>query len=176
MAISDAGGAKTLVPGEQPPDAPGYLLHLLAAISRYRDIALDHALQELGLSAARYRALNAIAAFKSCLMGELSDLIGVDRTTMTRTVDQLVEAGYVERFRTPADRRQVLLQATDLGLRLVERGAPIVAELNSRVLEGVSDAAQRTMIRAEQRMFANLAVNPRTIRRMLAFRGSEADA
>jgi DNA-binding MarR family transcriptional regulator len=147
----------------------------LAAISRFRDVELDHALAPIGLSVARYRALNAIVIFEPCLMGELAEFIGADRTTITRTVDQLVAAGLVER-RTPAsDRRQVELSATGAGKDLTQKARPIVFALNKRVLEGVPDHLQRAVIRAEQRMFANLAVEPRAIDRMLGFRRPEGD-
>lgn len=167
-ARSDAGAVA--FPKELPFDAPNYLLHLLAAISRFRDVELDRTLAPINLTVARYRALNAIVIFEPCLMGELAEFIGFDRTTITRTVDQLVAAGLVER-RTPAsDRRQVELSATGPGKDVVAKARPIVFELNRRVLEGVPDGVQRAVIKAEQRMFANLAVEPRAIERMLSFR------
>lgn len=171
---SDAVGSVAF-PKELPFDAPNYLLHLLAAVSRFRDVELDHALAPIGLSVARYRALNAIVIFEPCLMGELAEFIGADRTTISRTVDQLVAAGLVER-RTPAsDRRQVELSATDTGKKLTLKARPIVFKLNKRVLEGVPAQLQRAVIRAEQRMFANLAVEPRAIERMLGFRRPAGD-
>jgi DNA-binding MarR family transcriptional regulator len=171
MAATPSIAAKAFAfPKELPFDAPNYLLHLLAAISRFRDVELDRALAAIDLTVARYRALNAIVIFEPCLMGELAEFIGVDRTTMTRTVDQLVAGGLAER-RTPAsDRRQVELSATEAGRKIILRARPIVFELNQRVLEGVPAHVQRAVIRAEQRMFANLAVEPRAIDRMLSFR------
>ena len=157
-------------PSALPFDAPDYLLHLLAAVSRYRDVKLDHALDPLGLTVARYRALNAIVIFEALQMGELAEFIGVDRTTMTRTVDQLVRARLVERSTPAQDRRQVILAATGDGVRTVEAARPIVFGVNRLVLDGVPDSAQRAVIRAEQRMFANLAAEPRAIEQMLAFR------
>ena len=170
MAASRSNVAKTFeFPKELPFDAPNYLLHLLAAISRYRDVALDHALAPLDLTVARYRALNAIVIFQPCLMGELAEFIGVDRTTITRTVDQLVADALVERHTPAADRRQVELRATEAGKLTVSKARPIVFELNEQILEGVPEQTQKAIIRAEQRMFANLAVEPRAIERMLGF-------
>jgi DNA-binding IclR family transcriptional regulator len=108
-------------------------------------------------------------------MGELAEFIGVDRTTITRTVDQLVATGLVERHTPASDRRQVELSATETGKLTLSQARPIVFNLNMRVLEGVSDQVQRTVIRAEQRMFANLAVDPRAIERMLGFRRPPGD-
>jgi DNA-binding MarR family transcriptional regulator len=158
-----------------PFDAPHYVLHLLAAISRFRDVELDKALAPLGLTVARYRALNAIVVFEPCHMGELAEFIGADRTAMTRAVDQLVESGLVERSRQSSDRRQVMLTATEAGQRTTAAARPIVFTLNRRVLEGVSSQAQSVIIEAEQQMFANLAKDPRAISRMLSLRRSSAD-
>ncbi len=159
-----------------PFDAPHYLFHLLAAISRYRDVELDKALSPLGLTVARYRALNAVVIFEPCLMGELAEFIGVDRTAMTRTVDQLVAANLVERATPPSDRRQVMLTATAAGRRTTAAARPIVFALNQRGLEGVPKRVQLAVIRAEQRIFANLAADPRAIRRMLSLRRSDEPA
>jgi DNA-binding MarR family transcriptional regulator len=176
MASSRTNVAKAFkFPKELPFDAPNYLLHLLAAISRYRDVGLDHALAPIGLTVARYRALNAIVIFEPCLMGELAEFIGVDRTTITRTVDQLVAAELVVRRTPAADRRQVELSATDTGKQAVSEARPIVFDLNKRVLDGVPDRVQQAVIRAEQQMFANLAVEPRAIERMLGFRRPVGD-
>ena len=61
MTSSRSDVAKRVAfPKELPFDAPNYLLHLLAAISRYRDVELDRALAPINLTVARYRALNAI--------------------------------------------------------------------------------------------------------------------
>jgi len=153
-----------------PFDAPNYLLHLLAAISRYRDVQLDQALKRLGLSVACYRALNAIVVFEPCQMLELAQFIGVDRTTMTRTVDQLVKDGLAGREIPTIDRRLVVVTPTDEGRRVITSARQIVFDTNKHVLDGVSERTQHTIIRAEQRMFANLAVEPRAIERMLSLR------
>jgi len=158
-----------------PFDAPHYVLHLLAAVSRFRDVELDKALAPLELTVARYRALNAIVIFEPCPMGELAEFIGADRSAMTRTVDQLAQGGLVERSRPSSDRRQVVLTATESGRRLTAAARPIVFALNRRVLEGVSKQTQLAMIEAEQQMFANLAMEPRAISRMLGLRRSNEE-
>nr|WP_241248817.1 MarR family winged helix-turn-helix transcriptional regulator [Nocardioides sp. KC13] len=60
--------------------------------------------------------------------------LGIDKTVMTYLVDDLVEAGLVERRPNPADRRQRQVVAT-------ERGARAVAELCRRV-----DAAEDDLL------------------------------
>ena len=47
-----------------------------------------------------------------CTPGELAEIERVSAPSMTRTVNRLVEIGYVERAPDPTDRRQVILTLT----------------------------------------------------------------
>ncbi len=79
--------------GEFPLDVTTYLFHLFIVTARHRDARLDKALKPLGLNVSRHRALSVIALLEPCAMSALAEFSAVDRTTMTRTVDQLVAAG-----------------------------------------------------------------------------------
>jgi DNA-binding MarR family transcriptional regulator len=46
---------------------------------------------------ARHGAIAAIALLEPCTMSALADLTAIDRTTMTRVLDQLVVRGLAER-------------------------------------------------------------------------------
>lgn len=60
-----------------------------------------------------------------CVMSDLARRFDVSGPTMTRTVDSLVERGYVQRWRDVEDRRHVFLRLTGLGqkvrLKLVDQ-------------------------------------------------------
>ena len=47
-----------------------------------------------------------------CTPGELAEIERVSAPSMTRTVNRLVEVGYVERASDPTDKRQVILTLT----------------------------------------------------------------
>jgi DNA-binding MarR family transcriptional regulator len=51
-------------------------------------------------------------------MGDLSRVLGVPFSTATRTVDWLVDNGYVQRLADPEDRRVVRVDLTDAGKEL----------------------------------------------------------
>ena len=102
MPTPETRPATTVDPtGEFPFDLTTYLFHVFAVLGRYREAALDEAFRPLGLNVARHRALAVVARMQPCGMTELADFCAVDRTTMTRTVDQLFAGGLVERT-TPA--------------------------------------------------------------------------
>jgi DNA-binding MarR family transcriptional regulator len=161
-------------PGEAaellPHPAPAYLFHLFIAIDRLRDARLDKALRPLGLNVSRHRAIAVIALLEPCTMSELADLSVVDRTTMTRVVDQLVARGLAGRTTPSEDRRQVLISLTDDGREVYGLALKIVADINKTALAGVSDQVIRDFARVEQSILTNLASNAALARRLLAFR------
>ena len=66
---------------------------------------------------------------KRCLsINELADLLGLDKSTMSRTVNTMVEQGLVTREPDPADRRYVNINLTELGNK-------ILADIESRMAD-----------------------------------------
>jgi DNA-binding MarR family transcriptional regulator len=142
--------------GEFPLDLTTYLFHLFAAVGRHRETQLDHLLQPLGLNLSRHRALSVIASQGALTMTELADYSAIDRTTMTRIVDQLVEAGLVERETPKADRRQVVLTLTDKGRAASRESLKVIWRHNGRLLDGVAEARQREMARGLEAFIGRL--------------------
>jgi len=163
--------ASTVDPeGEFPFDVTTYVFHLFAALGRHREAVLDRAFRPLGLNVARHRALAVVARMQPCGMGELAEFSAVDRTTMTRTVDQLVAAGLVQRETPAADRRQVLLSLTPRGRSTHQQALRAVYRVNRRALEGLDDGAQRGFARTQRAMLANLIDDPDLTERLVNLR------
>lgn len=76
----------------------------------------------------------------------LATHLGIDRTVMTYLIDDLVEAGLVERRPNPADRRQRQVVATDRGRQVVSRMCGRVSEAEAAVLGGL-DEQERAVLR-----------------------------
>ena len=161
------------------PDAPGdphgefpfpvtpYLFHLFATITRFRDARLDKALKPFGLNVTRQRAIAVIALLEPCTMSELAELSAIDRTTMTRIVDQLVARNLADRTTPSEDRRQVILTLTAQGRAVYQGALKAIGEVNRAALEGLPDDVLRAVARAQQAILANLAPDPDLARRLL---------
>src|SRR5580700_4223008 len=134
--------------GEFPLDLTSYVFHLFAVVSRHREARLESDLKAIGLNLARHRALSVIHAIEPCTMSELAEYSAVDRTTLTRTVDQLVDAELVERRTPREDRRQVVLTLTDEGRRICKHSLRAVFKVNRALLGGLHETDQRTFARA----------------------------
>ena len=77
--------------------------------------------------------------------GELADLERVSAPSMTRTVNCLVEAGYVTKSDHPTDGRQRVLTLTDSGREVVRKTMHDRDDWMLRHLEGLSDAERATL-------------------------------
>ncbi|MBZ5500403.1 MAG: MarR family transcriptional regulator [Acidobacteriia bacterium] len=69
---------------------------------------------------AQCHALLEIAETGETSIVDLSERLGLDTSTLSRTVDSLVKAGYVSREIDPENRRYVQLHLTDAGKGKVE--------------------------------------------------------
>ena len=79
-------------------------------------------LQSFGLTPPQFMTLAALLAHqKPCMMSDLTDVTFHDAPTMTGIIDRLVKMKLVQRTRSEADRRVVLVQTTPAGSELVRQ-------------------------------------------------------
>jgi DNA-binding MarR family transcriptional regulator len=121
-----------------------------------RDRRLARELKPFGLRVTEWRALAALYARRRCTMSELSDLASIDRTTLTRTVDRMEQAGWVARLSDAEDLRVTRLAPTAAGGRLFDRIWPTVEHLNQAAVDGLPAGAVDALRRTLERMKANL--------------------
>ena len=150
---------KALLPdpeGEFAVAAPEYFFYLMLQTAIRRDVALNATLASLDLDATDARTLAIIRRTEGCTMNALAKYSAIDRTTLTREVDKLVERGLVSRQAHPTDRRRVNLTLTEMGEAIYAQGVPIVAAFGRRTLEGVDAEELRAFARTLQRIIRNL--------------------
>ncbi|MBS0410308.1 MAG: MarR family transcriptional regulator [Proteobacteria bacterium] len=153
-----------------PYDEADYLFHLMVAVTRYRDADLEKAVKPLDLNLSYYRAMVVMAHFAPCSMSELADFSMVDRTTLTRTVDQLVARGLVERGPAKVDRRQVMLTLTESGWARYLMAQEVVRSRNETLTAGLSPHLVRAMIRAQQALVTSWSLGEDLTHRLLTLR------
>ncbi|MGH2570740.1 MAG: MarR family winged helix-turn-helix transcriptional regulator [bacterium] len=71
-----------------------------------------------GISVTQCYALEAVLQKESITMNELAAMLWLDKSTASRVVDGLEEAGYVRRAPNPSDGRSLLLEPTSAGRAL----------------------------------------------------------
>jgi DNA-binding MarR family transcriptional regulator len=137
-------------------DLDRHIFYWLTQVIGARDRELTQGLRESGLRVPEWRALAALYARQKCTMSELADLATIDRTTLTRTVDRLQDAGWLSRLADSEDMRVTRLALTTSGKKLFEKVWPTVARLNDLALAGVSKADVLALQRILERMRTNL--------------------
>jgi DNA-binding MarR family transcriptional regulator len=116
----------------------GFLLHRLG-IGAER--VIEQTLRPLGLRPRELRVL-AILGGEPRSQSELTELSGLDRTTMVAVVDRLEELGLVERRRNAADRRKYLVARTAEGTNLIGDAMARLARAEREFLEPLSERRQ----------------------------------
>jgi DNA-binding MarR family transcriptional regulator len=111
---------------------------------------LGAALAPVGLSARGYHVLRAAMSGERT-QTELADMVGLDKTTMVVTIDELEAAGLAERRPAPHDRRARLIAVTDAGRSKVAEAeevkervqADVLAELPARDRKALIDSLSK---------------------------------
>ncbi len=105
------------------------------------------ALEGSGIS-PREHAVLATALTGSHTQTELARLIGLDKTTMVVTVDELEAAGLAERQPSATDRRARVIAVTEAGQRKVGEAEAILERVREDVLSALSADDRQALLRA----------------------------
>jgi DNA-binding MarR family transcriptional regulator len=79
---------------------------------------------------------------------ELAGMIGLDKTTMVVTVDDLERKGLAERVPSPTDRRARVIKVTDAGREKVAEGQQIIVNVQDGVLEALPASEREAFVGA----------------------------
>lgn len=100
------------------------------------------------LTEAQASALAVIACSGGISPSDLAALERVKRPTVTRTVNELAEMGFVARDSDPADGRGVVLRATGIGLRVLAEGQARRTRPLGQALDALSAEERAELSRA----------------------------
>lgn len=135
---------------------PEYFFYLQYHLVKQREVELSKVLADLELTIPKWRILSTLNRLGRCSMGEVADFCAIDRTTLTRTMDQLVAVGYVERLSDKRDRRQTLLDLTGGGRQAYDTAVYSVVGFNEKALVGVDPADLETLDRVLRKVVSNV--------------------
>lgn len=161
--------------GEFPANVPEMLFIMAYQVARRQETRNDKLLKPLGLTATQWRVMIAIWRMGGGTMNELAARSAIDRTTLTRIVDQLVTAGRVMRTTPPEDRRQVRLSLTDEGERLMDEGWALISPVQQDVFAGLEAEEARKAIRLMQRMVVKMTEHPESLMAALGIAPAEPE-
>src|SRR5437763_13408269 len=110
---------------EAPPSLASDLCWLLSRASHGLTTEFTAALEELGIT-PRAHAVLTTAMTGEHTQSEIARLVGLDKTTMVVTVDELEAAGLAERRPSSTDRRARVIGVTLAGKRKVREADKVL--------------------------------------------------
>jgi MarR family transcriptional regulator, transcriptional regulator for hemolysin len=148
VAATTRDEARERTSAEECPDCLAGNLGWLLTQAHFNLVSeVAAALDPLGVSNRGYHVL-ATAQGGEYTQKELAERIGLDKTTMVVTVDELEEKGLAERKPSSTDRRARVIAVTRSGERTVVQGQKIIDRIQNDVLESLPSGERKVFLEA----------------------------
>ncbi|WP_137990136.1 MarR family winged helix-turn-helix transcriptional regulator [Streptomyces vilmorinianum] len=134
----------------------GPVSHGLSRVARLHRIAAGRLLKEVGLYPGQEFLMMCLWDCGPVRQSELIKSMGLDPSTVTKMLQRLEQSGYVRRSPDPADRRAVLVEATDGGGALRAGVADVWTGLEEHTLAGLTPAERAELTRLLGKVERNL--------------------
>lgn len=131
---------------------PFFLMNQAAA--RYND-ALAAALSDARIDQPAWRVLMILAEREPAPVGDIADAAVMKRSTLTRVLQRMADAGLIETRADKADARIIQVRMTRQGRSALNEVRSVAARLFDRAMENVDSGE----IRALNKILAKIAAN-----------------
>ena len=136
----------------------------LQVMARAYKAAADKAVGHIGLSQAMAWPLVMIGRLGNGIRpGVLADVLAIEGASLVRQLDQLVDAGLVERREDTVDRRAKTLHLTPAGTRAGARIEVSLSAMREEMFEGIADADLDACLRVFMALDARLGRSARPL-------------
>jgi len=129
----------------------------MADNSRVLRRLFDERVRDLGLTAAQARLLLSLERNPTENQAFYAERLEVEPITLTRIVDRMEDAGWLERRSDPADRRARILHLTDKATQIVNELQGIVEIMFEEMLAGMASGERKTLVALLDRIGENLS-------------------
>jgi DNA-binding MarR family transcriptional regulator len=116
----------------------------------------DTMLRPIGLRITQYSVLANIARAGESTLDQLTEVMAIDQTTLTRSLTLLEQAGLIKRVPHP-DKRTRSLQVTRKGIRALSRARPLWARAQAQILQMIGEGVWGKTRRGLTRLLAATA-------------------
>jgi MarR family transcriptional regulator, transcriptional regulator for hemolysin len=125
------------------------LFHTMHQLSRHLTNSLNESLKPLGLYGSQWSVIFVLKTKGSLTQKELCEYLFVEAPPMTRTIQRLVKQGYV--LQVPGkDKREKLIQLTDLALKMFPEWERTVIETNQTLLKNLPETSQEELFHLQK--------------------------
>jgi len=124
-----------------PSNLEDHFGYWLRCLSNFVSHTFAERLANHGISVAQWVVLRTLYGNEGVTLNEAAKQVGVDKSTLSRMVERLVQKGWVNRSEGP-DRRSLGLMLTATGIKLVVQSAKLADENDHAFFQALS-ARQR---------------------------------
>jgi DNA-binding MarR family transcriptional regulator len=135
------------------------LCWLLSTAAHSLATEMTHAMEGLGVSPRGFSVLTTAMA-GTYTQTELARTVGLDKTTMVVTLDELEAAGLAERRPAPTDRRARVIAVTEAGAAKVREAEDIAERIRADVLAVLPEDERETFLSALTRLVCDRLSEP----------------
>lgn len=124
---------------------PGHLIRRLNQLSTQ---VFASRMQAAGIEVTpvQFAALDAIRTTPGLDQAGIAAMIAYDRATIGGVIERLLQKGYIERAVSDRDRRARVITMTEAGQAAYAQILPIVRDLQSDILPGLSEDESRLLL------------------------------
>lgn len=116
--------------------------------------------RHLDMTSAQTQILGRLSQNEGINQAQLAGLLDMEPITVSRHVDRMEAAGFVERSPDPQDRRVRLLNLTAKGKALLPGMRQIALKIFDDAQEGLSDVERAALFKGLEQVVSNLARKP----------------
>jgi DNA-binding MarR family transcriptional regulator len=119
----------------------------IGLLTKLSKVVFRRATEEtIGLKLKQLMALESLRDNDNqCQQQGLAEMLMLDANNCVLLLNELDEAGYVERHRDPQDRRRHIVEITPAGLEALAESERRLEDLEDEVLSGLSSAERRQL-------------------------------
>ncbi|MFD5426953.1 MarR family winged helix-turn-helix transcriptional regulator [Streptomyces sp. NPDC127084] len=155
-------------PGDLPSGAAGCgpVSHTVTRVARLHRMAAGRLLRQAGLYPGQEAVMMLLWQSGPVRQSELIKICELDPSTITKMLQRLEQSGHVRRAPDPADRRAVLVEATETSCALFAEVNRAWRELEEHTLAGLDPAERaelgRLLAKVEENLCSETAGCPET--------------
>lgn len=136
-----------------------HIFYLFGQVCGRRNRDLAEIFRQFGLSNPKFRVLTALTDGDGLPICALADITVVERTTLSRALDQMEADGLVRRVPNDADKRTIEVWLTPAGRRRLNQVWPRVVAETDRAVAGLSDTEIARLKTVLRKIIGNLRPN-----------------
>jgi MarR family transcriptional regulator for hemolysin len=139
------------------PKSLGFFIVDAARLLRRR---FDQETRHLDMTSAQLQILGRLSQMEGINQAQLAAMLDMEPITVSRHVDRMETAGFVERSPAPQDRRVWLLNLTDKGKSLLPGMREIAQRIFAEAQVGLSETERAMLMNGLEQVVSNLSRKP----------------